>query len=155
MKEVSRRQTLAALGAGTCACGWNAGCATLSKKGNAPEIPAEAYTLEGRAVTIRLNRVPSLAAVGGSVKILDARLPQPMLIGRTGENAYAAVSLLCPHRGVEVEYRHADALFRCASLGHSKFHIDGKLKKGFAKTGLTRYEAALDPADPSCLRITF
>jgi Rieske Fe-S protein len=155
MKDVSRRQVLTALGAGTCACGLNAGCATLSKKGHAPEIPAEAYALEGRTITVRLNRVPSLASVGGSVKILDARLPQPMLIGRTGESAYAAVSLLCPHRGVEVEYRHADTLFRCASLGHSKFHTDGTLKKGLAKTGLARYEAVLDPADPHCLRIVF
>ena len=47
----------------------------------------------------------------------------------------------------EVEYRHADKQFRCASLGHSKFDTDGALKKGLTKKSLSRYTAALDPAD--------
>jgi Rieske Fe-S protein len=156
MKQVSRRQAMAAMGAaGTCACGLNAGCATFSKKGHAPQIAREAYTVDGRTVRIALEQVPGLSAVGGSAKIIDERLPTPLIIGRTGETAYAAVSLLCPHRGVEVEYRHGEQQFRCASLGHSTFNADGALKKGFARSGLTRYVAALDPESPACLKVMF
>lgn len=156
MKRVTRRSVVAAIGAagtGACVCGLNGGCSTFSKKGNTPEIDAAAYSVEGRTVSVTLEGVPGLSAVGGSVKILDARLPTPLMIARTGAKTYAAVSLLCPHRGVEVEYRHADKQFRCSSLGHSKFRQDGSLIKGFAKTGLVRYEAKLDPASASRLLV--
>ncbi|OQC29651.1 MAG: hypothetical protein BWX70_01560 [Verrucomicrobia bacterium ADurb.Bin070] len=49
VKQVSRRQAMAAMGAaGTCACGLNAGCATFSKKGHASQIAREAYTIDGQ-----------------------------------------------------------------------------------------------------------
>lgn len=156
MKRVTRRSVVAAIGAagtGACVCGLKRGCATFSKKGNTAEIDAAAYSVEGRTVTVSLEGVPSLSSVGGSVKIIDARLPTPLIIARTGERTYAAVSLRCPHRGVEVEYRHAEEQFRCASLGHSKFGLDGSLIKGFTKKGLVRYVAALDSASASRLLV--
>lgn len=154
MKTVSRRQAMTALsaaGAGTCLCSLNAGCATFSKKGNAPEITKEAYVIENKRLQVMLDQVPSLSSIGGSAKILDPRLPSPLIIGRTAESTYAVVSLLCPHRGVEVEYRHSEEQFRCASLGHSKFKTDGTLKKGLSKSGLSHYQAQLNPADKNCL----
>jgi len=142
---------IGAAGAGTCVCGLGGGCATFSKVGNTPAIAAEAYAVEGKTLKVSLDKTPALATVGGSVKIIDSRLPTPLIIGRTGEAEYAVVSLLCPHRGVEVEYRHADKQFRCASLGHSRFGTDGALKKGMTKKSLSRYAAALDPADKNRL----
>lgn len=150
MKQVTRRTALAAIGsagAGACMCGLEAGCATFTKVGKTPAIASEAYAVEDRRLRIDLDKVPDLAAVGGAVKIIDSKLPASLIVARTAENAYAAVSLLCPHRGVEVEYRHAQRHFRCASLGHSTFATDGTLKKGFAHHGLTPYEATLDPRD--------
>ena len=157
MKKMTRRDMVAAIGAagaGTCVCGLGGGCATFTKVGNTPAIAAEAYAVEGKTLKVSLDKTPALADVGGSVKIIDARLPTPLIIGRTGETEYAVVSLLCPHRGVEVEYKHADKQFRCASLGHSKFGTDGKLKKGLTKKSLSRYTATLDPADKNRLVVT-
>jgi Rieske Fe-S protein len=150
MKKVTRRSLVAAIGAvgaGTCVCGLNGGCATFSKVGQTPAITAGAYAVDGKVMRISLDKVPELAAVGGSVKVIDPRLPTSIIIARTGEVEYAAVSLLCPHRGVEVEYQHEQQRFRCASLGHSKFATDGTLKKGLTKKSLSRYIATLDPAD--------
>ena len=154
MNKMTRRSMVTAIGAagaGTCVCGLGGGCATFSKVGNTPAIAAEAYAVEGKTLKVSLDKTPALATVGGSVKIIDSRLPTPLIIGRTGEAEYAVVSLLCPHRGVEVEYRHADKQFRCASLGHSRFGTDGALKKGMTKKSLSRYAAALDPADKNRL----
>ena len=154
---MTRRGLVAAIGAagaGACVCGLGGGCATFSKVGHTPAIAADAYAIEGKTLKVTLDKTPSLASVGGSVKIIDARLPTPVIIARTGETEYAAVSLLCPHRGVEVDYRHADRQFRCASLGHSKFGTDGALKKGLTKKSLSGYAAALDPADKNCLVVT-
>lgn len=158
MKHMTRRNMVAAIGvagAGICVCGLNEGCATFTKRGRTPAIAAEAVVIEGNAVKVALDRVPELACVGGSVKLLDPRLPTPIIIARKGEGEYAVVSLLCPHRGVEVEYQHEEKRFRCASLGHSKFGTDGALQKGMANRGLTRYEAKLDPADGKRLLITY
>ncbi len=158
MKKLTRRSVVAGMGmagAGLCVCGLNAGCATFSKVGATPALAADAYVVGSQRLTVALDKTPALASVGGAVKILDARLPSPVIVARTGANAYAVVSLLCPHRGVEVEYRHADQQFRCASLGHSKFGTDGTLKKGLARKSLSRYAAALDPADGNRLVVTF
>lgn len=155
---MTRRGMVAAIGvvgAGVCVCGMNEGCATFTKKGKTPAIAAEAYVIEGNTVRVALDKVPALAVLGGSVKVIDPRLPTSIIIARKTEDGYAAVSLLCPHRGVEVEYRHEENRFRCASLGHSKFATDGTLQKGLASKGLTRYEARLAPADCKRLLITF
>ncbi len=145
---------IGAAGAGTCVCGLGGGCATFSKVGGTPAMAADAYAVEGKSLKVTLGQVSALAGVGGSVKVIDARLPTPIIIARTGEGEYAVVSLLCPHRGVEVEYRHADKQFRCASLGHSKFGMDGALKRGLTKKSLSRYSATLDPADKNRLVVT-
>jgi len=157
MKKVTRRtwvRMATVAGAGACVCGCGGGCATFSKVGTTPTIAPEAYTVKTKTMKVLLDQAPSLANVGGAVKIIDSRLPTPIIIGRTGKSTYAVVSLLCPHRGVEVEYRHEDKMFRCASLGHSKFGTDGKLIKGLTKKSLSNYITALDPVDKNCLVVT-
>jgi Rieske Fe-S protein len=157
MKKMTRRGMISAIGvasAGTCVCGLGGGCATFSKVGETPAIAADAYVIEGKSLVVALDKTAPLAELGGSVKIIDARLPTALIIGRTGESEYTVVSLHCPHRGVEVEYRPADKQFRCASLGHSKFAEDGKLIKGMTKESLRHYTAALDTADAKRLVVT-
>lgn len=156
MKPISRRRVVAAIGAagaGTCVCGLNGGCASFSKVGKTVPIATDAYAVDATKLTIDLSQVAALNEVGGSVKIIDANLPTPLIIGRTGESEYAVVSLLCTHRGVEVEYRHQDKQFRCASVGHSKFGTDGALKKGLASKPLRAYTATLDSDDKTSLVI--
>jgi len=145
---------IGAASAGTCVCGLNGGCASFSKVGKTVQLATDAYAVETTKVIIDLGQAAALNEVGGSAKIIDARLPTPLIIGRTGETEYAVVSLLCTHRGVEVEYRHQDKLFRCASLGHSKFGTDGALKKGLASKPLHCYAATLDSDDKTRLVIT-
>jgi len=53
-------------------------------------------------------------------------------------------SLLCAHRGVEVEYDHEKHNFTCASLGSSKYTLDGDNIDGPAEKPLKNYEAALN-----------
>lgn len=157
MKNITRRNMVAAIGAagaGTCVCGMNSGCATFSKVGKTPPIPGDAYTVDDKAIRISLDKTPELSEVGGAVKIIDKRLPDRLIVARTGDAEYAVVSLLCTHRNVEVEYRHQSSEFRCASLGHSKFAVDGSKKKGLAKKPLSSYVAALDPASDNLLVIT-
>jgi len=153
MPRVTRRKFIASAataGAVACACGLSS-CATFSKKGSTKALDAGTYVIEKNIMTIDLSKVPVLEKVGGSVKVFDAKLPQPVIIARTGDAEYAVVSIKCPHRGVEVEYRHGEKQFRCASLGHSTFGSDGAYRKGLAKKALAKYLAKLDPSDKNRL----
>ncbi len=157
MKKITRRNMVAAIGtvgAGTCICGMNSGCSSFTKVGKTPAIPTGAYSIEERSLSIEFDKVPQLTKVGGAVKIIDQKLSDRLIVARTGEEEFAVVSLLCTHRGCEVEYFHENSEFRCASLGHSKFKVDGSKIKGFAKGALKKYLVSFDPAVKDRLVVT-
>jgi Rieske Fe-S protein len=145
VKKISRKAFLAggaaaaAAAAGACLC-TKTGWATLSGVGATPEIAPDAYDIgEDQGLRIRLDKVPELARVGGSVKILDSAIDDSLIVVRKTEDVYVAASIKCTHRGVEVEYRAEDNCFRCASLGGSRFKTSGEKIGGFAKGPLKTY----------------
>jgi len=145
MNKINRRQflkksamTLAVTS--TCLCDLN-GCATFTKIGNTPDIAPESFTLADNTLTIDLSTEPVLSKVGGAVKIRHTALPDGMIIAHVEDNRFEVASLLCTHRGVEVEYDHAQNNFECASLGSSTFSFDGNRISGPAKKPLIEYEA--------------
>ena len=155
MKKLSRRQfvnSVAIASTGVWLAGVS-GCATITKRGNTPEIEPGAYILENNKVRIALDKVPSLQKGGGSVKILDSKLPEPIIVARTSDYGFSAVAIKCPHRGVEVEYDPSSSQFRCACIAHSTFSLDGNYIKGPAKKPLKSYPARLGILDKNKLVI--
>ena len=92
MKKMSRKAFLAGgatavAAAGACLC-TKTGWATLTGVGATPEIAPDAYDVsEDKRITIRLDRVPELAQVGGSVKILDSSLDDSLIVARIAEGS--------------------------------------------------------------------
>jgi len=144
MTEIKRRGFLAgtAAVAGACACGAGA-CKMITGVGDTPAIPAGAYMVQDNKVQVALDKTPELAKVGGSVKIEDENLPTPIIIARTGDREYAAVSMKCTHGDRDLEYVHSDKKFRCVSFGHSEFNEDGELLKGPAEKPVEGYRTSL------------
>jgi Rieske Fe-S protein len=147
MPDMKRRDFLKASAAAvmvtsTCLCGLN-GCATFTKTGNTMAIKPEALGRKGNKLLIDLSREPLLARVGGAVKIINEHIPQGIIVAHTEDNTYHIASLLCPHRGVEVDYYHKNKRFECASLGSSTFALGGGNIKGPAKKPLQIYEASV------------
>jgi len=147
VKKISRKAFLvggvtATAAAGACLC-TKTGWATISGVGDTPDIAQDAYEVVKneniKNIKIRLDRVPELALVGGSVKILDSTIDDSLIVARIAEDVYVAASINCTHRGVEVEYRPGDKCFKCASLGGSRFKTDGEKIRGFAKGPLKAY----------------
>ena len=146
MKKISRKAflvggatTAAAAAAGACLC-TRTGWATISGVGNTPSIAPDAYGIgEDKSIRICLDKVPGLALVGGAVKIVDANINDSLIVVRETEDVYVAASIKCTHRGVEVEYRADEKCFKCASLGGSRFKINGENVCGFAKDPLRTY----------------
>ena len=144
MKDMNRREFVqtAAL-AGACACGL-AGCATFTKIGDTPPIESGAYKVEPAGkVNVTLDKVSSLAAVGGAVKIIDPALSDPLIVARVEQDSYVVASLRCTHRGVELEYQPDQKRFCCASLGHSRFALDGHKIGGPAPRPIKAYPSSV------------
>ncbi len=151
MKNVNRRQfikksTTAVVVTSACLCGLGglSGCATITKIGDTPAISQESFTYADGVLTIDLSKEAVLVEVGGSVKIKHADIPQGMIIAHVDQNRFEIASLLCTHRGVEVEYNHEKNNFTCASLGSSKYTVDGGNISGPAEKPLKSYEAAFN-----------
>ena len=88
VKKISRKAFLvggaaaAAAAAGACLC-TKTGWATISGVGATPGIAPDAYNIgEDKSVRIRLDKVTELAHVGGSVKILDSRIDDSLIVAR-------------------------------------------------------------------------
>jgi len=143
MNGINRREFVetAAL-AGICACGLT-GCATFTKIGDTPPIESEAYKVEPPdKVIVTLNKAPSLAA-GKAAKIIDPALSDPLIIARVEQDKFVVASLRCTHRGVELEYQADQKRFCCASLGHSRFALDGRKLGGPAPRPIRIYPASV------------
>jgi Rieske Fe-S protein len=148
VKKISRKTFLvggaatAAAAAGACLC-TKTGWATITGVGATPDIAPDAYEIEeDKSIRIHLDRVPELAQVGGSVKILDSDIDDSLIVVRKAEDVYVAASIKCTHRGVEVEYRAEDKCFQCASLGGSRFKTSGEKIRGFANGPLKTYSVS-------------
>jgi nitrite reductase/ring-hydroxylating ferredoxin subunit len=136
------------------ACGCSLlGCKMITGVGDVPELSPDLYRIEDQELSIALDGISELSRVGGSVKITDSQLSDPLIIARLAEGEYAVASLRCTHWGRELEYVPEAQKFRCVSLGHSEFSTDGSLLKGPAEKSLKVYEASSGGAEGNRLTI--
>ena len=147
MENINRRQFLkksaiaiAVTSTTLCSLG---GCAAITKVGSTTAAKPGSITFKDRILSIDLSKEPILSKVGGAVKIKHADIPEGMIIAHVEDNRFEIASLYCSHRGVEVEYDHAQKNFECASIGSSKFSLDGHNISGPADKPLKEYEAVL------------
>ncbi|WP_440955801.1 ubiquinol-cytochrome c reductase iron-sulfur subunit [Methanosarcina sp. Mfa9] len=118
--------------------------ATLKYVNQEPEISSGAYSISGNKIEVSLDRVPELEYVGNAVSIMDDSLPDSIIIARPEKDKYVVVSSKCAHRGRALAYEHDKKVFRCSSLGHSEFNLDGSKTKGPAGEGIKIYGYSID-----------
>lgn len=160
-EPVRRRRTAAGLAAvamvaaASLASMIQTGCAALRYTPQEAQVAPEAYTVTGDSlsVTVALARVPELAAVGGAATIIDERLSRHLLIARPGTDEYVVVSSHCTHFGRALSYEHDKRRFRCSSLSHSEFGLDGAVLGGPAEGPIMVYRTTVEN-DTLCVDLT-
>jgi Rieske Fe-S protein len=91
--------------------------------------------------TIKLSDYPQLKVVGGMARV-DHDPSQPVAVVRSGDAAFRAISLVCPHQGATVEITGSPA-FRCPS--HlAEFAADGTWSGGRETGDLTTLGVTYD-----------
>ena len=146
MKEigkVTRREFLAAsAAAGACVCGLN-GCFLFPNTGDTRQIDPSVYEIatsdSSVDIVIDTGSVPELLNEGSSVKIIDSRIKESLIIANTGDTGFTALSIACPHNGFEVEYKHDKKVFRCISLNQAEFSCAGQVVDGPTDRNLNAY----------------
>ena len=156
MIDEERRRFVTGTGAVvvTAACGCSlVSCKMITGVGDTPAVRHPAYSVEANELVIFLDQISELSTVGGSVKVEDPKLPGPLIVARTGQREFVVASLKCTHYGRDLEYIAEEREFRCVSLGHSEFGLDGALKKGPAEKPLETYEIRAGSVDENKLTI--
>lgn len=92
-----------------------------------PNIPTGGLTID-----LTKSTYANLASVGGYVYEGD------ILIFRTGESTYLALSKICTHQGCTVAYNHTDGNILCPCHS-SRFTTAGAVLNGPATTSLKTY----------------
>ncbi len=136
----TRRQFLtctaaAAAAATTGAAG--AGCAP----GIEPAPTADVPPPSGGRFSIAVSSYPDLARSGGAI---TARAPglDPVLIARTPDGGFVAMSSTCTHRGCPVGFQPYEVVCPCHL---STFDLQGRVTHPPAPQGLTPFATSYDP----------
>lgn len=113
------------IGIGLCGC-----AATASYQGR----------LEQGRVLVRLDELPPEFAEKHYALVRAAGRDEPILIHRTGEGAFRALSVRCTHLGCQV--RPSRSFLTCPCHG-STFSWEGEVLRGPAQKALPRYPVEL------------
>ena len=146
--KVTRREFIATTAAvGACMCGLN-GCFIFPNVGDTQQIHPPVYEIEAsdkdREIVIDTTKAPDLLNAGNSVKIIDPRIKDSLIIANTGENVFVALSIGCTHNGFEVEYKHDKRVFKCISLSRAEFSCEGHVLDGPTNRNLNSYPIRLE-----------
>ncbi len=103
---------------------------------NVEKVSAETIAPAADTV-IKLDDKSPLSKVGGS-QVVETPSGK-VIVARTGETTFAAVSAVCTHKGGILGYNEKTQLFTCPSHG-SKFGTDGANAGGPAKTPVKSFK---------------
>lgn len=133
LASLGRRQFL-----GTC----GGAIASVALSGCASVMARPVTAIDGR-ISLALADHPELAARNGAITILPSGTEDPIIVLRTGERTYAALSAVCTHRGCTVEV--AGDRLECPCHG-SQYNREGTVLEGPAERALGRFTTTVDGA---------
>jgi cytochrome b6-f complex iron-sulfur subunit len=98
-------------------------------------LPTVNGAASGDAITVAIDADSALAATG-SVALVQSAAGN-VLVARTGQNAFTALSDVCTHEGCAIT-GHSGQIFVCLCHG-AQFDTSGQVVAGPARTALRQY----------------
>lgn len=95
---------------------------------------------DARKVAIKMEKLPGLAPVGGSMTVLVGE--EPVLLVRTTDDEVRAFSATCTHEQCDLGYDSRASVIRC-TCHKSHFDLDGRNVAGPAPSPVRRYRSLL------------
>jgi Rieske Fe-S protein len=139
--SLTRREFLVRAAGGGAAAATGAvlpGCAPDVDPAPVVDVPDPA----GGRLSLFVPRYPDLDRPGGAVIARAPALATPVLVARTPEGGFVAMSSVCPHRGCPVGVQQFEVVCPCHA---SRFDLQGRVTRPPALQGLTAYVTFYDP----------
>lgn len=114
------------------------GCGGSPTSPSAPALPTASGTLVNRTITVTVDSASPLAPVGGAALVQAAG--QNVLVARTAQDAFVAVTAICTHAGCTVN-GFASQEYVCPCHG-SRFSTSGAVLQGPALSPLRQFPTA-------------
>jgi Rieske Fe-S protein len=100
-----------------------------------------AVLLFGKKLSVDLDKVPKLKAIGGQITI--KLLHEDVLLIRDSEKTVLAFNAHCTHKACIVKYIEKDKRIECPCHG-SQYDLNGKVLKGPAPRSLQSHSVEFD-----------
>lgn len=113
----------------------SAGCKTPAVAAANGAKPT-AITMVNGEVSIPVSDFKELNA-----RVIDVAKGPKLLVTKNADGTYSALEYKCPHAGGPLENRDGELV---CPWHDSRFTLDGTLKQGPAKTGLTKYPTTIN-----------
>ena len=104
-----------------------------------PPLDAALWTVEGKQVTIRLDKAAALVPIGGAARLEGQGLASSVFIVHAGPDEYLAFENRCTHGGRRLDPVEGKRELRCCSVNHSRFDFQGNNLSGPAEGPLKKY----------------
>jgi cytochrome b6-f complex iron-sulfur subunit len=114
------------------------GCGGSPTSPSAPALPTASGTLVNGAIAVTVDSASPLASVGGAALVQAAG--QNVLVARTAQDAFTAVTAVCTHEGCTVN-GFASQAYVCPCHG-SRFSTSGAVLQGPASSPLRQFPTA-------------
>ncbi len=123
-------------------------CSMMEGVSNTPAIPATAVQMVGDLLTIMLDAVNGLKAIGGKGKLTIAKNngsgdELKLIIVHPEKDVYKVFADSCTHGGRELNYKNNEKHLICSSFGHSTYDLNGNVLSGPAPSQLKQFESTL------------
>jgi len=109
-----------------------------------PTLDEESYSIGPDRILIDLTKAEPLKESGCAAQVVNRDENVQIIIVKTGETTYAALSRLCTHGGQGIFYNSKQNILQCGNYNHSIFDLDGQVVKGPAPRPLQKYETKLE-----------
>jgi Rieske Fe-S protein len=91
--------------------------------------------------TVKISDSPDLEKIGGFVLLKDTSVGE-LLVVRSGDEQFEAMSNVCPHKHCHVEVK-SPTVIKCPCHG-STYRIDGTYVSGPAKKSLKKFRITIE-----------
>jgi Rieske Fe-S protein len=116
---------------------------SLSTSCDTPDLDSTCLTFGEGWVLVDLGKAPELAVAGHAANLIDRQRSIDLIVVHVETAIYCALSRFCTHAGRTLAYIRTRKVLQCTNFNHSRFELNGHVRKGPAEVPLASHPVRL------------